>query len=333
MTEPLSPRDHAGRVLREEADALVALAARLDTSFDTACERVLNAVGRVVITGMGKSGNVGRKIAGTLASTGTPSMFLHPAEALHGDLGMVTDADVVLALSYSGETDEVLAILPGLKRRAAALIAMTGNSVSTLARASDVVLDVQVPKEACTMNLAPTTSTTAMIALGDALAIAVMEARGFGREDYALLHPAGSLGRRLLLRVGDVMRTGEQLAIVPETARVQEALFAITKAGAGAACVADESGKMTGILTDGDVRRFFSRIGGDGLQSPVVEAMTRNPRVTTPERLAVEALDRFEHESVKIGDLPVIDEAGRPVGILMLKDLIRAGIVLPDAVN
>jgi arabinose-5-phosphate isomerase len=331
MTEDFSPRTHARRVLREEADALLALAERLDTAFDDACLRLLDTPGRIVVTGMGKSGAVGRKIVGTLASTGTPALFLHPAEALHGDLGMVTDADTVLALSYSGETDELLAILPGLKRRAAAIIAMTGNLRSTLARAADVVLDVCVPKEACPLNLAPTTSTTAMIALGDALAVAVMEARGFRKEDYALLHPAGSLGRRLLLRVSDVMRKGEQLAVVRETVRVQEALFAITKAGAGAACVVDSSGKMIGILTDGDVRRFFSRVSSDGLARPVSEAMTRSPRVTTPERLAVEALDRFEHESVKIGDLPVIDEAGAPVGMLMLKDLIRAGIVLPDA--
>ena len=331
MTETLSPRDHARRVLLEEADALRLLAARLDDSFDAACEQIHACAGRVVVTGMGKSGSVGRKIVGTLASTGTPALFLHPAEALHGDLGMVTENDVVLALSYSGETDELRAILPALRRRAAALIAMTGNPFSTLAEASGIVLNVVVPKEACALELAPTTSTTAMMALGDALAVAVMEARGFGKADYAALHPAGSLGRRLLLRVADVMRSGEQIAVVPEYATVQEALFAITRAGAGLACVVNATGVLTGVLSDGDTRRYLTTIGGDGLKSPVRDAMTPNPRTTTAERLAVEALDRFEHESVKIGDLAVTDADGKPIGLLTLKDLIRAGIVLPDA--
>ena len=233
MTETLLPRDHARRVLNEEADALRLIAERLDDAFDDACERLYRCAGRVVVTGMGKSGSVGRKIVGTLASLGTPALFLHPAEALHGDLGMVTGNDVVLALSYSGETDELRAILPALRRRAAALIAMTGNPLSTLAESSDIVLNVAVPREACALELAPTTSTTAMIALGDALAIAVMEARGFGKADYAALHPAGSLGRRLLLRVADVMRTGDQIAIVPESTPIQDALFAITRGGCG----------------------------------------------------------------------------------------------------
>lgn len=324
------PRDHARRVLREEADALRLLADRLDETFDAACARLLECKGRVVVTGMGKSGLVGRKIAATLASTGTPSLFLHPAEAVHGDLGMVAHGDVVLALSYSGETDELRAILPGLKRRASALVAVTGNTQSTLAESADIVLDVCVLREACPLELAPTTSTTVTIALGDALAVAVMEGRGFGRDDYALLHPAGSLGRRLLLRVSDVMRTGASLAIVNETATVEAALWAITKAGAGVACVTNEAGQLTGILSDGDTRRFLMREGGTGLQMPVAQSMTRGPRTTTREHLAVEALDRFEHESVKIGDLVVVDEENRPVGLLTLKDLVRAGIALPD---
>jgi len=325
-----SARTHGRRVLIEEADALRALAERLDETFETATETIRACTGRVVVTGMGKSGKVGEKIVGTLASTGTPALFLHPAEALHGDLGMVTSVDVVLALSYSGETDELLAILSPLKRRAHCLIAVTGSTRSTLARKADIVLDICVPKEACPMNLAPTTSTTAMMALGDALAVAVMEARGFGREDYALLHPAGSLGRRLLLRVSDIMRTGDELAIAPETVTVQQAIFAITKAGAGAACITGAEGELTGILTDGDVRRYFARVGGEGLQRPVREAMTIAPRVVQGDPLAVEALDRFEHETAKIGDLPVVDDAGRPAGMLMLKDLVRSGIVLPD---
>ena len=205
----MTPTEHGRRVLREEAEALRTLADRLDDSFDRAIALLRDVQGgRVVVTGMGKSGHVGKKVTGTLASTGTPALFLHPAEALHGDLGMVTEADVVLALSYSGETDELLAILPALKRRAQSLIAVTGRSESTLARAADVVLDVQVTREACPLQLAPTTSTTAMMALGDALAVALMEVRGFRADDYALLHPAGSLGRRLLLRVSDVMRGG-----------------------------------------------------------------------------------------------------------------------------
>lgn len=327
-------RRHARRVLLEEADALRALAERLDESFETAVDQIFESTppGRVVVTGMGKSGHVGRKLAGTLASTGTPALFLHPAEALHGDLGMVTDLDVVLALSYSGETDELRAILPALKRRAFALIAMTGNIRSTLAQAAKVVLDVCVPREACPLNLAPTTSTTAMIALGDALAIAVMEARGFGSEDYALLHPAGSLGRRLLLRVSDIMRVGNELAVVSETQTIFQTWSVITKANAGAACVVGEEGTLTGILTEGDARRFILVHGANAIHEPVVQAMTRSPRVVSGDLLAAEALDRFQHETLKIGDLPVVDDQNRPAGMLMLKDIIRAGIVVPTDV-
>jgi arabinose-5-phosphate isomerase len=331
MTEPRSPQDRARRVLTEEADAVRLLAQRLDAAFDAACAQILECRGRVVVTGMGKSGIVGRKIAATLASTGTPSLFLHPAEALHGDLGMITEADVVLALSYSGETDELLAILPAVKHRAAALIGVTGSVRSSLGEAADVVLDVCVPREACLHNLAPTTSTTVMMALGDALAVALMELRGFRKEDYALLHPAGSLGRRLLLRVADVMRTGDQVAVVREDASVQEALFAITKAGAGLACVVNGDGQLVGVLSDGDTRRFLTKVGGEALYRAVSEAMTRGPRTTTEHRLAVEALDRFEHDAVKLGDLVVVDAGNRPVGILTLKDLVRAGIVLPES--
>ncbi len=327
-------RLHGRRVLLEEAEALRALAERLDDNFEAATEALRTCKGRIVVTGMGKSGKVGEKMVGTLSSTGTPALFLHPAEALHGDLGMVTGTDVVLALSYSGETDELLAILSPLKRQAHQLIAVTGNTRSTLAQRADIILDVCVPKEACPLELAPTTSTTAMMALGDALAIAVMEARGFGREDYALFHPAGSLGRRLLLRVSDVMRRGEELAVVSDTVTVHDALFAITKAGAGAACVINAEGKLVGILTDGDARRFWLKEGAQAWDRLVTEAMTRSPRRVEGDPLAVEAFDRFEHETgaggKTIGDMPVVDEDGRPVGMLMLKDLVRAGIVLPS---
>lgn len=334
---------HARRVLTEEADALRDLAGRLDGAFVCAVELVLGCAGRVVVTGMGKSGSVARKIAGTLASTGTPTLFLHPAEALHGDLGMVTETDVVVALSYSGETDELLAVLPALKRQGSALVAVTGRTRSTLAQAADAVLDVCVPREACPHDLAPTTSTTAMMALGDALAVAVMEARGFSKSDYARLHPAGSLGRRLLVRVHDIMRKGDELAVVGENASVHDALFAVTRAGAGAACIVNESGRLVGILTDGDVRRA-ALADPQVLLRPVKNVMTPGPRVVTGDPLAAEALGRFEHEAIPVGDtdgvggahvsrpgdLPVVDEQGRPVGMLMLKDLVRAGIAVPD---
>ena len=329
------------RTLQEATEAITRISQRLDNDFAHAAQILLSCEGRVVVTGMGKSGLIGRKIASTLASTGTPALFLHPGEALHGDLGMIAPAnktsgfsgDIALALSYSGETDELRAILPALKRRARSLIAITGNPESSLARAADVTINVAVPKEACPHNLAPTTSTTAMIAMGDALAITLMEARQFSKGDYAQLHPAGTLGRRLLLRVADVMRTGNNLAVIGEAATLADALFAITKAGAGAACVTNEHGKLSGILTDGDIRRFLLRVGDTALKCRVADAMSRTPRITSPERLAVEAFDQFENDTVRLGDLPVVSEDGRPIGILTLKDLVHAGIVLPEGGN
>ena len=327
----MSILEAARRVIVEEAEALNRLQSRLDDSFLEAVERILHTTGRVVVTGMGKSGHIGRKIAATLASTGTPAFFLHPAEALHGDLGMVGMGDIVLALSYSGESDELRAILPALKRRASVLIALTGGLESRLALAADIVLDVSVIKEACPLNLAPTTSTTVMLALGDALAVAIMEARGFDSDDYAKLHPAGSLGRRLLLRVSDLMRVEAELAIISETATVRDALFAITRAGAGATCVVNTSGILTGILTDGDVRRFDLEWETEAISRPVSEAMTKTPRTLAPDLLAAEALEHFQRESGKmLGEIPVVDALGKPVGILMLKDIVRAGITLPQ---
>ena len=330
--ETTRPRDHARRVLREEANALLALHDRLDKddTFDKATYLLLGCTNRIVITGMGKSGDVGRKIAGTLASTGTPALFLHPGEALHGNLGMVMESDVVLALSYSGETDELLAILPALTDKTAALVAITGAPASTLGQAASVVLDVQIGAEACPMNLAPTTSTTAMMAIGDALAVAVMEARGFGPSDYARLHPAGSLGRRLLLRVSHLMRTGEALAVVQENAPIHDALLAVTKAGAGIACVADTTGKLVGIFSDGDARRFFVKYGPQAWDKPVKEAMTNRPRTVSGDPLASDTLHQFDGAS-KIGDMPVLDKDGKPIGLLTLKDLVRAGIAAPGS--
>ena len=324
-------RAEGRRVLSEAARALDRLADRLDgEAWACAVRLILETRGRVVVTGMGKSGRVGQKTVGTLASTGTPALFLHPAEGAHGDLGMLQPGDVVLALSYSGETDELLAILPTILQLGAPLIALTGNRQSTLGRAAAVVLDVSVEREACLLNLAPTTSTTAMMAMGDALAVAVMGAREFTPDDYARLHPAGSLGRRLTLRVADVMRTGEAVAVVPRACTVLEAMFAITRAHAGAAIVTDGQGRVAGLITDGDIRRHLLD-DPDLLARPAGEAMTADPGVITPEMLATAGLHRLDDfhplPGNKAGEAPVVDTDGRPVGMLMLKDLVKAGIV------
>lgn len=319
------------RVLSEAIKALEVIAGSLDAqAWSQAVTLLLETPGRVVVTGMGKSGRVAEKLVGTLASTGTPALFLHPAEGVHGDLGMIQPGDVVIALSYSGETEELLAILPAIRQLATPLIAFTGNPNSTLGRAATVVLSVYVEKEACYMNLAPTTSTTVMITLGDALAVAVMGARKFTPEQYARLHPAGTLGRRLTLRVADVMRTEDAIAIVPDTSTVLEAMFAITRANVGAAIVTDTQGRVSGLITDGDIRRHL-------LDNPLLlsclatEAMTHHPGVVSADILATEGLRRLDDfhplPGQKAGDAPVVDPEGRPIGMLMLKDLVKAGIV------
>lgn len=319
------------RVLTEASDALAVMADHLDTlAWEQAVSLVVGACGRVVVIGMGKSGAVGRKLAGTLASTGTHAFFLHPAEAVHGDLGMLALDDIVIALSYSGETDEITAILPAIGALNLPLVAITANRRSRLAEAATVVLDVAVEKEACPMNLAPTTSTTAMMALGDALAVSVMVARGFTREDYARLHPAGTLGRRLTLRVADVMRTGDNCAVVPADATMMETLFAITQAHAGAAIVIDACGRVAGLITDGDIRRALLE-DPELLRRPASSVMHLKPGVVSPHILAVEGLRRLDDfhpmPGNKVGEAPVVDADGKPVGILMLKDLVKAGIV------
>lgn len=319
-------RDIAREVLHIEAQSILRLIDRLDERFERAVQMVLSCKGRVVTTGMGKSGAIARKVSATFASTGTPAFFLHPAEGVHGDLGMVTGEDVVLALSTSGETDELLAILPALKRIGVQLIAMVGRTESTLAKAADVVLDVSVEREACPYNLAPTASTTAMLAMGDALAITVMQERRFTPEDFAVFHPAGTLGRRLLLRVHDVMRTGDSVAVVHQARPLREVLFAITRANAGAACIVNDEGVLAGIITDGDIRRHLLRDVAN-LDRPAEELMTRTPYVVRGNPLAIEALHLFESLPVKIGEMPVLDDSGKPVGMLMLKDLLRTGIV------
>ncbi|MHB1001381.1 MAG: KpsF/GutQ family sugar-phosphate isomerase [Armatimonadota bacterium] len=315
--------DRAKEVLEIEAAAIQAVKDRLDYKFTAAVDMIVACKGRIVVTGMGKSGAVARKIAGTLASTGSPALFLHPGEGVHGDLGMVTSDDVVLALSNSGETDELLSILSVLKRIGAKMIAMVGRCDSTLAHASDVVLDAGVEKEACPLGLAPTASTTAALALGDALALAAMESRKFTKEDYAIFHPAGALGRQLTLTVRDIMRTHERMAIVPEDKLVRDTLFDITKAGAGAAIVVNTDGKMSGIITDGDLRRHML-VDERCLSKQAYEIMTKNPKIITPEQLASAGLGILEKHG--LGELPVIDADGSPVGVLMLKDLFRAGI-------
>lgn len=317
------------RVLSEAARALDTLAARLDKdAWQAAVRLILDTPGRVVVTGMGKSGNVGRKLAGTLASTGTRAFFLHPAEGVHGDLGMLAPEDVVVALSYSGETDEIMAILPTLHRLGVPIVALTGNGRSTLAQAARVVLNVAVDREAWE-NLAPTTSTTAMIAMGDALAVTVMLARQFTPDDYARLHPAGTLGRRLTLRVSDIMRTGEAVALVPDTAVLRDAVLAITRAHAGAAIVTDARERVCGLVAESDVRRHLLD-PGDPLALPLPSVMNPRPGVVTPDLLAVEGLrclGTFHPIPGEFaGEAPVVDSEGRPVGMLTLKDLVKAGI-------
>ncbi|HEU4516269.1 MAG TPA: KpsF/GutQ family sugar-phosphate isomerase [Steroidobacteraceae bacterium] len=310
--------------LRIEARAVAALEGRLGADFERACRMLLACTGRVVVSGMGKSGHVGGKIAATLASTGTPSFFLHPAEASHGDLGMVTRGDVVLAISYSGETAELLTILPLFKRMGAGLVAMTGNPASTLARESDVHLDVSVPAEACPLNLAPTASTTATLAMGDALAVALLKHRGFTEADFARSHPGGALGRRLLLHVADVMRRGSDLPVVrPETA-LTEGLLEMSRKRLGLTAVVDADSRVVGIFTDGDLRRALDR-NLDVRATAMADVMTRNPRAIRPDELAAEAVLMMEKHSVN--GLLVLDEAGRLVGALNVHDLLRAGVM------
>ena len=318
---------HAQDVLRMEAEAILELVPRVDANFAAAVSLILECPGRTVITGMGKSGIIGRKMAATFASTGTPSFYLHPAEGIHGDLGMVTADDVVIALSNSGETGEILNILPSLRRIGAKIIAMVGNANSTLAKNSDVVLDVGVEKEACPLGLAPTSSTTAALAYGDAIALALLQKRNFTASQFAVFHPGGSLGRKLLLTVGNIMHKGEENPLVSAETTVQEALFVITDKGLGAVSVVDEEGKMLGVLTDGDIRRGLSK-GVDFLQRSVADLMTKAPTYITADKLAAQALHLMESNQPKpITVLPVLDENKVVIGLLHMTDLVRQGVV------
>ena len=310
--------------LQIEARAVAALVDRLGGDFAKACRMLLACTGRVVVSGMGKSGHVGGKIAATFASTGTPAFFLHPAEASHGDLGMVTRGDVVLAISYSGETAELMMILPLFKRMDARLIAMTGNPASTLAREADVHLDISVPAEACPLNLAPTASTTATLAMGDALAVALLKHRGFTEADFARSHPGGALGRRLLLHVSDVMRRGDDLPMVQPGTPLTEGLLEMSRKRLGFTAVVDEAGRVAGIFTDGDLRRALDR-DLDVHATTMAEVMTRGPRSIGPHELAAEAVLMMEKHSVN--GLLVLDESGRLVGALNVHDLLRAGVM------
>ncbi|MDR3390165.1 MAG: KpsF/GutQ family sugar-phosphate isomerase [Sulfuriferula sp.] len=314
----------ARQVLTIEAEAVLAMRDRLDQQFIAAMSLILDCRGRVVVSGMGKSGHIGGKIAATLASTGTPAFFVHPGEASHGDLGMITQEDVCIALSNSGESAELTAIVPLIKRRGARLIAMTGNPRSTLAREADVHLDASVAQEACPLNLAPTASTTAALALGDALAIALLEARGFGSEDFARTHPGGSLGRRLLVHVRDIMHQGRELPVVPDTALLPAALLEMTSKGLGMTAVVDEAQRVVGIITDGDLRRVLEKSVDVRLAS-VTDVMTRSPRSISPDQLAVAAVEKMQ--SHNINGLLVVDDAGKLVGALNMLDLLRAGVV------
>ena len=321
---PPSALARARQVLKIEADAVALLAERLDEGFQKAVDIIYRSQGRVMVSGMGKSGHIARKIASTMASTGTPAYFIHPAEASHGDLGMIKSEDVFLALSYSGESTELLTIIPLIKRQGAKLIAMTGNSASTLAREADVHLDARVAQEACPHNLAPTASTTAALALGDALAVALLDARGFSIEEFARMHPGGALGRRLLTRVKDVMRTGEELPRVPDTASFSEALIEMSRKGMGMTAVVNASGHVAGVFTDGDLRRLLERVG-DIRALRIGEVMTRSPRTIQPDRLAAEAVQMMERH--KINQLLVVDERRQLIGALNMHDLFRAKVI------
>lgn len=314
----------AARTIKMEADAVSQQAQHLDDNFVTACELIMNCQGRVVVTGMGKSGHIGNKIAATLASTGTPAFFVHPGEASHGDLGMITRGDVVLALSNSGETSEVTTLLPLLKRLAVPLISMTGAKDSTLARFSNAHLWINIQQEACPLDLAPTSSTTAALVMGDALAIALLEAKGFSAEDFAFSHPGGSLGRRLLLKVSDVMHSGDRLPLVNSGAGLQDVLLEITQKGLGMTGVVDATGTLIGVYTDGDLRRTLDQ-GLDIHQVIVNDVMTAQPVTMQQDQLAAEAVDVMQQK--KVNALLVTDQAHKPTGALNMHDLLRAGVI------
>ena len=317
-------KEQGRRVLDIEAQAVKNLKRSVDDTFVEIVDAILDCTGRIVMTGMGKSGFIAEKLAATLSSTGTPSFFLHPAEAIHGDLGMVQEEDIVIAISNSGETDEVLNILPVVKRIGAQIIAITGSLDSTMAENADYVLDSGVEEEACPMDLAPTASTTAALALGDSLAMALVAVRDFEPEDFALYHPGGSLGKRLLLTVDDVMHVRERNPVVSQDTTLKETLFKMTSTRMGAASVVDEAGKLVGIIADGDIRRQLEK-SADLLTRPVKELMTTDPVRITSDKLAAEALKIMQDR--EINDLPIVDKEDQPIGLINFQDLLKAGVL------
>ena len=314
----------AKQVLDIEAKAILDLKKQINQNFRNAVHLILRSKGRIVVTGMGKAGIIGQKLSATLSSTGTPSLFLHSAEAIHGDLGRVIKDDVVIILSNSGETPEIKELLPILKKIGAKIIAITGNIKSILGNYSDVVLNTSVKKEACPLGLAPTASTTAMLAMSDALAVCLLELKGFQEKDFALFHPGGSLGKRLLLKVEDIMRKGESNPVVSENKKISEVLFKITKARAGSAQVVNKNGRLSGIFTDGDLRRHLE-VDPNLSKRKVKEVMTKNPKAVGPQMLAAEAMRILKDK--RIDELPVVDKKGRPIGLLDVQDLLKAGLV------
>lgn len=317
--------DIAKKVLKTEAEAIHALIKKLNSNFEKAVDIVFESRGRVVVSGMGKSGLVGKKIAATLASTGTPAFFLHPAEASHGDLGMVTERDVIIAISNSGETEELVGLIPFLKRFGIKLISMTGNPDSILAKASDVTLDISVKEEACPMGIVPTASTTATMAMGDALAVALLNKRGLDEKDFAFFHPGGSIGKKFFIRVKDLMHTGDRLPVVLIDTPMSKAVIEISSKRLGHAIVLDKKGRIAGVITDGDVRRGLEKRGKKVFELRTEEVMTRAPKTISEEELAAKALSIMENYSITA--LIVPDEKGRPVGIIHLHDILRQGIV------
>lgn len=320
--------DSAKEALKIEADAILSMMDRLDERFEQAVDAIYACKGRVIVTGIGKSGLIARKIASTFASTGTPSFFVHPSEGIHGDLGMIVKEDLVLALSHSGETEELASILPLIKRQGNLLIAMTGYVNSSLAKRSDLVLDVQVQQEACPLGLAPTASTTASLAMGDALAVALLKKRGFKAEDFALFHPGGSLGKRLLVKVSDLMRVGDELPRIQVSDLMKDAICEITTKKLGVTTVVDQKGTFQGIITDGDLRRFFEKEMGqknDPLSKKAGDVMTKHPKTIEEDALAAKALQVMEKYSIT--SMVIIDSSDVPIGIIHLHDILKAGVV------
>lgn len=314
----------AKRTIELELQAIHALKNNIDENFVTACKLILNAQGRIVVLGIGKSGHIGHKIAATLASTGTPAFFVHPAEASHGDMGMITQQDIILAISNSGTTTEIITLLPLIKRLGIKLISMTGNANSPLAKAADINLDISVKEEACPLNLAPTSSTTATLVLGDALAISLLEARGFTAEDFAFSHPGGALGRRLLLKVSDIMHTGDELPKIPAKTPLKQVLLEMSRAGLGIALAVDTNNKLLGVFTDGDLRRVLDR-ESDIRELTLDQVMTSHSKTAKADMLAAEALKIMDDHKISV--LPIVDDQKNLIGVLHIHDLTRAGVI------